>query len=219
MSDTSTAFGTFDEATGEYTPRQVTSDDLGGMSFEDAIAGTIVEFDDGDIVKGTVVKVDNDEVLLDIGFKSEGVIPARELSIRHDVDPNELVSVGEEIEALVLQKEDKEGRLILSKKRAQYERAWGTIEKIKDSEGVVKGPVIEVVKGGLILDIGLRGFLPASLVELRRVRDLQPYVGRELEAKIIELDKNRNNVVLSRRAWPAGAQKEQRDRFLSELKP
>src|SRR5437660_1828617 len=169
--------GTFDES-GEYTPRQVTVDDLGGTSLEEAIAGTIVEFDDGDIVKGTVVKVDKDEVLLDIGFKSEGVIPARELSIRHDVDPGEIVSLGEEIEALVLQKEDKEGRLILSKKRAQYERAWGTIEKIKENEGVVSGPVIEVVKGGLILDIGLRGFLPASLVELRRVRDLQPYVRR-----------------------------------------
>jgi small subunit ribosomal protein S1 len=211
--------GTFDEATGEYTPRQVISDDLGGMSFDDAIAGTIVEFDDGDIVTGTVVKVDRDEVLLDIGFKSEGVIPARELSIRNDVDPSEIVSLGEEIEALVLQKEDKEGRLVLSKKRAQYERAWGTIEQIKEADGVVRGPVIEVVKGGLILDIGLRGFLPASLVELRRVRDLQPYVGRTIEAKIIELDKNRNNVVLSRRAWLEETQKEQREEFLANLKP
>ena len=212
------SMGTFDEA-GEYTPRQVVVDDLGGMSLEDAIAGTIVEFDDGDIVKGTVVKVDKDEVLLDIGFKSEGVIPARELSIRHDVDPHEVVNVGDQIEALVLQKEDKEGRLILSKKRAQYERAWGTIEGIKERDGVVSGPVIEVVKGGLILDIGLRGFLPASLVELRRVRDLAPYVGRTLEAKIIELDKNRNNVVLSRRAWLEETQKEQRDEFLNNLKP
>jgi small subunit ribosomal protein S1 len=219
MSDTSTMFGTFDEVTGEYTPRQVTSDDLGGMSFEDAISGTIVEFDDGDIVNGTVVKVDKDEVLLDIGFKSEGVIPSRELSIRNDVDPNEIVSVGDQIEALVLQKEDKEGRLVLSKKRAQYERAWGDIERVKEQEGVVKGLVIEVVKGGLILDIGLRGFLPASLVELRRVRDLQPYVGKELEAKIIELDKNRNNVVLSRRAWLEETQKEQREEFLANLKP
>ena len=202
-----------------YTLRQITDDDLGGMSFEDAIAGTIVEFDDGDIVKGTVVKVDKDEVLLDIGFKSEGVIPARELSIRHDVDPGEIVSQGDVIEALVLQKEDKEGRLVLSKKRAQYERAWGTIESIKERDGVVSGPVIEVVKGGLILDIGLRGFLPASLVELRRVRDLQPYVGRTLEAKIIELDKNRNNVVLSRRAWLEETQKEQREEFLENLKP
>src|SRR5437870_13734104 len=203
---------------GEYVPKQVVHDDLGGLSLEDAIAGTIVNFADGAIVKGTVVKVDKDEVLLDIGYKSEGVIPIRELSIRHDVDPNEIVSMGEEIEALVLQKEDKEGRLILSKKRAQYERAWGTIEKVKESGGVVSGPVIEVVKGGLILDIGLRGFLPASLVELRRVRDLQPYVGKSLEAKIIELDKNRNNVVLSRRAWLEETQKEQREEFLENLK-
>jgi small subunit ribosomal protein S1 len=204
---------------GDYVYRTVIDDDLGGMSFEEAIANTIVEFDDGDIVKGVIVKVDKDEVLLDIGFKSEGVIPARELSIRHDVDPSEIVSLGEEVEALVLQKEDKEGRLILSKKRAQYERAWGTIERIKEQNGVVSGPVIEVVKGGLILDIGLRGFLPASLVELRRVRDLIPYVGRNLEAKIIELDKHRNNVVLSRRAWLEETQKEQREEFLDNLKP
>ena len=147
-------------------------------SFADAIDGTMVDVEDGQIVNGTVVKVDKDEVLLDIGYKSEGVIPSRELSIRNDVDPSEVVSLGDEVEALVLTKEDKEGRLVLSKKRAQYERAWGTIEKIKEDDGVVEGPVIEVVKGGLIVDIGLRGFLPASLVELRRVRDLQPYVGR-----------------------------------------
>ena len=155
----------------------VVLDDLGGQSFADAVDATIVEFDDGDIVTGRVVKIDSDEVLLDIGFKSEGVIPSRELSIRNDVDPHEIVSLDDELEALVLQKEDKDGRLILSKKRAQYERAWGTIEEIKEKDGIVKGPVIEVVKGGLILDIGLRGFLPASLVDLRRVRDLQPYVG------------------------------------------
>src|SRR6201746_342319 len=182
-----------------------------------AIDETIKYFNDGDIVDGTIVKVDRDEVLLDIGYKTEGVIPSRELSIKHDVDPNDIVKVGDHIEALVLQKEDKEGRLILSKKRAQYERAWGTIEKIKEDDGVVRGSVIEVVKGGLIIDIGLRGFLPASLVEMRRVRDLQPYVGRELEAKIIELDKNRNNVVLSRRAWLEQTQSEVRQTFLQTL--
>ena len=155
--------------------------------------------------------------MLDIGYKTEGVIPSRELSIKHDVDPHDVVKTGEHIEALVLQKEDKEGRLILSKKRAQYERAWGTIEKIKEEDGVVTGTVIEVVKGGLILDIGLRGFLPASLVEMRRVRDLQPYVGKEIEAKIIELDKNRNNVVLSRRAWLEQTQSEVRQNFLNTL--
>ncbi|MEW2441825.1 30S ribosomal protein S1 [Micromonospora marina] len=197
---------------------KVTVDDLGSEeAFLAAIDETIKYFNDGDIVEGTVVKVDRDEVLLDIGYKTEGVIPSRELSIKHDVDPAEVVSVGDHIEALVLQKEDKEGRLILSKKRAQYERAWGTIEKIKDEDGVVRGSVIEVVKGGLILDIGLRGFLPASLVEMRRVRDLQPYVGRELEAKIIELDKNRNNVVLSRRAWLEQTQSEVRTEFLNKL--
>jgi len=210
-------FGTFDEE-GNYTPRQVVEDDLHG-GFADAIDGTLVAVEDGQIVIGRVVKVDKDEVLLDIGYKSEGVIPSRELSIRNDVDPADVVSMGEQIEALVLQKEDKEGRLLLSKKRAQYERAWGSIEKIKEAEGVVEGPVIEVVKGGLILDIGLRGFLPASLVELRRVRDLAPYVGRTLQAKIIELDKNRNNVVLSRRSYLEETQKEQREDFLANLKP
>ncbi len=163
------------------------------------------------------MKIDRDEVLLDIGYKSEGVIPSKELSIRHDVDPNEVVKVGDRIEALVLQKEDKEGRLILSKKRAQYERAWGRIEEVMTSGQTIKGPVIEVVKGGLILDIGLRGFLPASLVDLRRVRDLQPFVGQELEAKIIELDRNRNNVVLSRRAFLEESQSEGRKKFLENL--
>ncbi|MBC3762103.1 30S ribosomal protein S1 [Quadrisphaera oryzae] len=182
-----------------------------------AIDETIKYFNDGDIVSGTIVKVDRDEVLLDIGYKTEGVIPSRELSIKHDVDPSEVVGVGDEVEALVLQKEDKEGRLILSKKRAQYERAWGTIEKLKEEDGVVTGTVIEVVKGGLILDIGLRGFLPASLVEMRRVRDLAPYVGQQLEAKIIELDKNRNNVVLSRRAWLEETQSAVRQNFLQTL--
>jgi len=210
--------GTFDDE-GMYTPRQITENDLGDVSMDDAYDNAMVLVEDGQLVVGKVVKVDKDEVLLDIGYKSEGVIPARELSIRNDVDPSEVVSMGEELEALVLQKEDKEGRLLLSKKRAQYERAWGDIEKKKEDDDVVKGLVIEVVKGGLIVDIGLRGFLPASLVELRRVRDLQPYVGRELEAKIIELDKNRNNVVLSRRAWLEETQREQREDFLTNLKP
>ncbi|MGB4103407.1 MAG: S1 RNA-binding domain-containing protein, partial [Candidatus Microthrix parvicella] len=193
-------------------------DDVGD-ALDDLYNSSMVDVEDGQMVTGSVVRIDRDEVLLDIGYKSEGVIPVRELSIRNDVDPSEIVSPGEEIEALVVQKEDKDGRLILSKKRAQYERAWGTIEEIKESTGIVTGPVIEVVKGGLIIDIGLRGFLPASLVELRRVRDLAPYLGRELEAKIIELDRNRNNVVLSRRAYLEETQKEQRDEFLANLAP
>ena len=96
-----------DTAIADYTPRQIIEDDLGGMSLEEAMAATMVAVEDGQLVTGTVVKVDRDEVLLDIGYKSEGVIPNRELSIRNEVDPNEVVSVGDDIEALVLQKEDK----------------------------------------------------------------------------------------------------------------
>jgi small subunit ribosomal protein S1 len=186
-------------------------------AFLAALEATVTHFDDGDIVEGVVVKVDPEEVLLDIGFKSEGVIPSRELSIKHDVDPHDVVAVGDVIEALVLAKEDKDGRLVLSKKRAQYERAWGKIEEIHERDSTVTGTVIEVVKGGLILDIGLRGFLPASLVEMRRVRDLHPYVGQELECKVIELDKNRNNVVLSRRKFLEETQSEFRREFLETL--
>src|ERR1700693_303237 len=210
--------GTFD-AERNYIPRVITEDNMVGTDLTELVGNSVLEFEDGDLVTGTVVKIDHDEVLLDIGFKSEGVIPARELSIRNDVDPSEIVSIGDRIECLVLQKEDKEGRLVLSKKRAQYEKAWSNIEELKNRDEVVKGVVIEVVKGGLIVDIGLRGFLPASLVELRRVRELQPYIGKTVEAKIIELDRNRNNVVLSRRAWLEETQKEQRGDFLSNLKP
>ncbi|MDZ7577170.1 MAG: 30S ribosomal protein S1 [Candidatus Nanopelagicales bacterium] len=203
---------------GKPAAAQIAVNDIGtAEDFLAAVEQTIKPFDDGDIVTGIVVQVDRDEVLVDIGYKTEGIIPSKELSIKHDVDPDQVVSVNDAIEALVLTKEDKEGRLILSKKRAQYERAWGTIEQIKAADGVVEGAVIEVVKGGLILDIGLRGFLPASLVEMRRVRDLQPYVGQTIEAKIIELDKNRNNVVLSRRAWLEETQSAVRTGFLNEL--
>jgi len=198
--------------------KQIAINDIG--SAEDFLAEvekTLKFFNDGDLIEGTVVKIDRDEVLLDVGYKTEGVIPSRELSIKHDVDPSEVVAVGDPVEALVLQKEDKEGRLILSKKRAQYERAWGDVEKIKETDGVVTGTVIEVVKGGLIVDIGLRGFLPASLIELRRVRDLTPYLGQEVEAKILELDKNRNNVVLSRRALLEESQSQNRSSFLEGL--
>ncbi len=183
------------------------------------VDGTIVDFDEGDIVDGTVVKIGNDEVLLDIGYKSEGVIPVRELSIRKDADPSAIVALGDEIEALVLQKEDKDGRLILSKKRAEYERAWNRIEEKFNSGENVEGEVIEVVKGGLILDIGLRGFLPASLVDLRRVKDLNAYLGTRIEARVIEMDRNRNNVVLSRRVVLEEARKEERTEILSKLKP
>ncbi len=193
-------------------------DDVSDDEMNQLIDGTITDFDEGDLVTGTVVKIEHDEVLLDIGYKSEGVIPARELSIRKDVDPSEIVGIGDQIEALVLQKEDKEGRLILSKKRAEYERAWNRVEERFQSGENVEGEVIEVVKGGLILDIGLRGFLPASLVDLRRVKDLTAYLGTRIEARVIEMDRNRNNVVLSRRVVLEEARRAERQEILSKLR-
>ena len=209
--------GTFD-AEGTYVHRQITERDI-STSFADAIDDTFVDIKEGKLVTGTVVKIDRDGVLVDIGYKTEGVIPPRELHIKNDIDPNEVVKLGEKIETLVLTLEDKEGRLLLSKKRAQYEKAWEDIERKKNNDEFVEGTVIEVVKGGLIVDIGLRGFLPASLVELRRVRDLSPYMGKPIQAKILELDRNRNNVVLSRRGFLEETQKEKRDEFLDNLKP
>ncbi len=178
---------------------------------------TIKIFEEGDIVSGKVVKVDRDEVLVDIGYKSEGVIPLRELSIHSNVDSEKIVSVGDDIDALVLQKEDNEGRLILSKKRAEFEKAWDKIEELCEEEQTIVGKAIEIVKGGLILDIGLRGFLPASLVDLRRVRDLNEYLGQELECRIIEMNRARNNVVLSRRAVLEEERKAEKLELLAKL--
>jgi small subunit ribosomal protein S1 len=191
-------------------------DDIGD-DFEAAIEATVLEFNDGDIVEGTVVSVDGDGAMVDVGYKSEGLIPVRELSIRNNVDPNKSIQVGDRVEAVVLTKEDDEGRLLLSKKRAMYERAWGEIQEVAAADKTVEGTVIEVVKGGLIVDIGLRGFLPASLVDLRRVRDLDPFIGETITAKVIELDRARNNVVLSRRAYLEEAQAEERQGFLDNL--
>jgi small subunit ribosomal protein S1 len=192
-------------------------DDISDEEMENLIDGTITDIEEGELVTGTVVRIEHDEVLLDIGFKSEGVIPVRELSIRDDVDPSEAVAIGDEIEALVIQKEDKDGRLVLSKKRAEYKRAWNNVEeKFKNGENV-EGEVIEVVKGGLILDIGLRGFLPASLVDLRRVKDLDSYLGTVIEARVIEMDRNRNNVVLSRRVLLEEGRKNERAEILNKL--
>jgi small subunit ribosomal protein S1 len=180
---------------------------------------TIHPFSEGDVVSGKVVRIDQDEVLVDIGYKSEGVIPSNELSIRKTVKPSDEVELGEEVDALVLTKEDQEGRLILSKKRARFEKAWRRIEKAADSGEPVPGAVIEVVKGGLILDLGVRGFLPASLVDIRRVQNLDEFMGQTLECKVIELNRSRNNVVLSRRAVLEEERKEVREQILGRLQP
>jgi small subunit ribosomal protein S1 len=180
---------------------------------------TIPIFSEGDVVNGRVVRIDKDEVLVDIGYKSEGVIPLSELSIRKSVNAFEEVELGEMVDALVMTKEDQDGRLILSKKRARFEKAWKRIEAAAAAGEHVEGTVIEVVKGGLILDLGIRGFLPASLVDIRRVQDLDEFLGRKLECKVIELNRNRNNVVLSRRAVLEDERREVRQKILDELQP
>src|SRR5438132_7218848 len=180
---------------------------------------TLHPFQEGDVVSGSVVRIDNDEVLVDIGYKSEGVIPAGELSIRKSVDPHDEVSLGEEVDALVLTKEDQDGRLILSKKRARFEKAWRRIEAAAESGEPVEGAVIEVVKGGLIIELGVRGFLPASLVDIRRVQNLDDFLGQKIECKVIELNRSRNNVVLSRRAVLEEERKEVRQQILDRLQP
>ena len=180
---------------------------------------TIPVINEGEVVRGTVVRVDKDEVLVDIGYKSEGVIPVSELSIRRSVNPADEVQLGDEIDALVMTKEDAEGRLILSKKRARFEMAWKRIEGAAESGEPVEGTVIEVVKGGLILDLGVRGFLPASLVDIRRVQNLDEFLGKQLRSKVIELNRSRNNVVLSRRAVLEDERKEMRQAILDRLSP
>ncbi len=180
---------------------------------------TIVPFEEGDVVTGKVVRIDQDEVLVDIGYKSEGVILLNELSIRKSVDPHDEVSLGEEVDALVLTKEDQDGRLLLSKKRARFEKAWRKIEAAAESGEPVEGTVIEVVKGGLIIDLGVRGFLPASLVDIRRVQNLDEFLGQKIECKVIELNRSRNNVVLSRRAVLEEERKEVRQQILDRLQP
>jgi small subunit ribosomal protein S1 len=180
---------------------------------------TLVPFEEGDVVSGKVVRIDKDEVLVDIGYKSEGVIPNNELSIRKSIDPHDEVELGEEVDALVLTKEDQDGRLILSKKRARFEKAWRRIEAAAESGEPVEGTVIEVVKGGLIIDLGVRGFLPASLVDIRRVQNLDEFMGQRIECKVIELNRSRNNVVLSRRAVLEEERKEVRQQILDRLQP
>ncbi len=178
---------------------------------------TMISFNDGDILKGRVVKIEKAEVLVDIGFKSEGVIPVSELSIRNSIKPEEVLSIDDVIEIMVLQKEDQDGRCILSKRRAEVEQNFDRVEKIFENNETIEGEAIECVKGGLIVDIGLRGFLPASLIDVRKTRELISYIGEKCICKIIEVDRNRNNVVLSRKAIIEDERREQRKEVLDSM--
>ena len=208
-----------DDSIKESIPTNVIDipDDAKPADFPELLEKTILSFNTGDVIEGTIVRIDRNEIMVDVGYKSEGIIPIKELTVRKSSNPNELVKEGEKIKALVLDKEDEEGRLVLSAKRAVFEKVWGDIKEVSDKNKSIKGTVIEAVKGGLIIDIGVRGFLPASLIDVRRVKELDSYIGEEVEAKILELDRQRNNIVLSRKAHLEEEMSEERQGFLEDL--
>ena len=192
-------------------------DSIAPEDFPEVLEQTMVNFANGDIIEGTVVSVTRNEIMVDVGYKSEGVIPSRELSAQKDKDPRSILNIGDKVQALVINKEDDDGRLLLSVKRAKYEKAWKEIEKLTKEGSSVKGTVVEVVKGGLIVDIGVRGFLPASLIDVRRIKDLDSFNGKEIEAKIVEFDRQKNNIVLSRKAYMEEEMSDERQEFLDDL--
>lgn len=172
-------------------------------------------FQAGDIVKGTVVKVSSDEVLVDIGDKSEGIVPANELSYRR-VDPSEVVKVGEEISVEVVRR-DSEGNFILSCKKARQDEALAKLEEAEKNGAIINAPVIEIVKGGLLVDVGIRGFVPASHVDRVFIEDLNQYLHKELKMKVIELDKENKKAVLSQKVVMEEEYQQQKQNIWDEL--
>ncbi len=158
---------------------------------------TFVTLEPGQIVGAKVVQIGADEVMVDVGYKSEGRIPLHELGLRSGQTPEDVLSVGDEIEVFVIKVEDQEGNVLLSKRRADNRVAWEALERAKAQDEVIEAPVTERVKGGLLVDVGVRGFIPASHVALNYVENLDKYVGQTLRLKVVELDRQRSNVVLS----------------------
>ncbi len=155
------------------------------------------DFKVGDVVKGVVVEVQSDYVLVDINYKSEGLIPINEFSI---IDGKRDVNVDDKIEVLIDRIENENGMIVLSKDKADMIRAWSDISKAAENEEVIEGTVIEKVKGGLSVDIGVKAFLPGSQIDLRPVRNMDIYIGKKYKFKVIKFNKKRGNIVLSRRA-------------------
>ena len=186
-----------DEAT---AAAEETSEPMSPESLEEAYDNSIKAFTDGEIVKGVVVDVNRDEVMIDIGFKSEGYIPASEFEPGQGDLPG--VQAGDEIDVYIVRREDSEGQIVLSKKIADQTLIWDEISTAHETGAPVQGRITERIKGGLRVSVGsLRGFLPASQVELRPIQNLEQYVGQTLDMKVINLSKRRHNIVLSRRAW------------------
>lgn len=171
----------------------------------------------GEIIKGIVVKVFDDEVLVDVGGKTEGVIPLRECSCCHLTSPRNYIREGEVLDLYVIKTEDAEGRMILSKRRADAIKAWDILRVAYEKKEPVEGLVTDVVKGGLLLDLGVAAFMPASHVAKERVEDLRQFIGQRLKGFILELDPRRNKVVVSRRAWLEEEEKRRREELLRTL--
>ena len=188
------------------------------MSFEQMLDASLKSIHAGEIVTGKVISVKPDEIALNIGYKSDGIMTRSDYSADNTVDLTTVVNVGDEIECKVKKVNDGEGQVVLSHREALASKASEELKDAFENQTVLTGKVVQVVKGGLILDIGLRGFLPASLVDLRRVKDLTSYMGTRIEARVIEMDRNRNNVVLSRRVVLEESRKAERSEILSKLK-
>ena len=170
---------------------------------------------EGEVVKGEIVKVDKEYVLVDIGYKSEGQIPIQEFI---DSEGNLTATVGDRVDVLLERREDEEGKIRLSKEKATKIKIWDKIKEIYENNGTIKGKITSRVRGGLSVDIGLQAFLPGSQVDLRPIRDMDELVGTEYEFKIVKYNKRRGNIVLSRRAILEAQRASLRDETLKNLK-
>ncbi|PYM33016.1 MAG: 30S ribosomal protein S1 [Candidatus Rokuibacteriota bacterium] len=176
-------------------PRKEGEHDAAEDRMEDWYREELVEFEEGEVVRGRVVQVGASEVLIDVGYKSEGSIPIEEFQ-RSGLLPK----VGDEIEVYLEAKEDNEGLIVLSKDKADKIKVWDVVSRAHERGTPVEGRVVEVVKGGLAVDVGVKAFLPGSQVDLRPVKNLASMLGQTIRAKVIKLNRRRGNVVLSRRA-------------------
>jgi len=152
---------------------------------------------EGEIVLGKVIGITSNSVIVDVGYKSEGLVPIEEFT---DRDGRITVEVGEEVDVLLEKTEDMEGHVLLSRAKAQRMRRWTEVERAFKEGRIIKGRITDRIKGGLTVDVGLRAFLPGSLVDIKPVKNLESLRGQELEFKVISLDRRRNNIVLSRKA-------------------
>jgi len=172
----------------------------------------------GTRVTGTVVKITREEIFVDIGWKCEGVIPLNELSMTRKTRPEDAVEVGDQISAVVIRLENEEGNTVLSKRKADEEGAKDRLEKIAESKEEIQAEVVEVVKGGLVVDVGLRGFVPASQIQLGYVEDLNQFLGQTLRLRVIDFDPFKNKVVLSQKVILAEERAIKRTQLLESLK-